>query len=719
MTGNYRTDLTNEEESKKSEIKIDFSKDIKRLEDVKSKSTQRELNILCEEMIDFYKKKQRMLDEYIPIEDEKPKFIYQLCQKTERLLTEAIYMENKENQVLKIRKIFNWYFDNLKRDKDLKKISERTEKEWYQEEEVEAPKEEPENIQDIKKHRSFIGGFESANKRLKLYQIKKICKSKKVNQISFQDENLNFYGKQFGYNTMSSFKPLNDVMTPNYISTSQQSTKYGTFYNKGKSKPEINTGTDWFSKTGLDFKKEVKESYSYIRPPYEYEFLYLENKILQQKQKDLAEKRNAEEIEKGVLEHGFKKSFYKGAINQKNEMKEMIHKYKELLEIKRIEEEKKRKEEEEKRKMEEDILRKELQKKKEIAMSKIRQIRKPNPDKKKKKIIIVDKKEENKEKEKEGEEKKEEEKDGEEKENFLNLDDENAEKAEVKDSAEEADADNNTNEENKNEVSNENKNDEIKEEEINKEELIGNMKVGLDNIKYINPYMSEEDINNSNPFLKTAEMKEVSFFEIKYKNNANNLKEKAIKWQYNNYKRKQLEIDTNSEIDNNKVPQKIVMPSNLSSYYLFSDKIFLRRNLGRTLNNFNELDMPKNRYQESISPLSFFDNKHERFREEPLLPEDKPVNFTENFAFKTFYNFKGNFLQMRKTLSAHKEKEFKNTLLYKNSKPKYRIKLDTMIIPPNDKNKFPLYYLPYKKENELLTGPKQLKPEKKAKKDKK
>ena len=62
-------------------------------------------------------------------------------------MTEAIYMENKENQVLKIRKIFNWYFDNLKRDKDLKKISERTEKEWYQEEEVEAPKEEPENIQ--------------------------------------------------------------------------------------------------------------------------------------------------------------------------------------------------------------------------------------------------------------------------------------------------------------------------------------------------------------------------------------------------------------------------------------------------------------------------------------------------------------------------------------------------------------------------------------------
>ena len=116
---------------------------------------------------------------------------------------------------------------------------------------------------------------------------------------------------------MSNFKSIKDMNMPNYIATSQQSTKYGTFYNKGKSKPEINTGTDWFSKTGLDFKKEIKESYSYIRPPYEYEFLYLENKILQEKQKELAEKRNAEEINKGVWELGFKKSFYKMAINEK------------------------------------------------------------------------------------------------------------------------------------------------------------------------------------------------------------------------------------------------------------------------------------------------------------------------------------------------------------------------------------------------------------------
>ena len=703
MMDNYNKRLSNEDELKKNEIKIDFSKSIEHLEEVKSKSTFRELSILCEEIIGFYRKKQRMLDEHLPIEKEKNKFLFQISQKTERLLIEAIYMENKENQKMKIRKIYNWYFENLKRNKDLKKITERTEKEWFQEEEVVPPKQEPEKLEDIKKHRSFIGGFESAKKRLTEYNTKKISNTKKVNQISFQDENLNFYGKVFGYNTMTNFKSLKDMNTPNYIATSQQSTKYGTFYNKGKSKPEINTGTDWFSKTGLDFKKEIKESYSYIRPPYEYEFLYLENKILQQKQKELAEKRNVEEIEKGVVEHGFKKSFYKGALNEKTELKEMIQKYKELLEVKRIEEEKRKKEEEIKRKMEEDKLRKELERKKQIAMSKIRQIRKPNPERKKKKVVIIVNNEESKEK-----------KEIKENENILKLNEEiNTENVDVKNTAGETNNINNINEEinDENEIENAN---EI--EELNQEEEI--LKIDTENIKYINPYMSEEDINNPNPFLKTPEMKEVQFYEIKSKKKSTKLKELAIEVQYNNYKEKQLEMETNSENDNTKGPQKVTMPSNLSSYFLFSNKMFYRRNLGRTMNSFRELDMPKNRYQESISPLSFYDNKHKKFRESSTKNE-KPIALTENFALKTFYNFKNNFLKIRKTISAEKEKVFKNTILYKNSKPKFRIKLDKMAILPDDKNKFPIYYLPYQRQNGLLAGPKDKKNDKKSKKSKK
>ena len=676
MSYNYKS---NEDQSKTQEFSnLNFKQLLTKLEEVKSKSTLKELTFLCQEMINFLKQKEQMINENIHIDLERPKFLYQMSQKTMRLLTEAIYMENKENQKLKIIRIYNWYLDKIKRNKDLRKITERTQKEWYQEEEEEPPQHEPEKAEEMKKHRCFIGGYESANKRLLEYNTKKINTTTKVSSISFKDEDINFYGKSVGYNIMTNFKPINDINLPNYISTSQSSTKYGTFYNKGKSKPEINTGTDWFSKTGLDFKKEVKESYSYIRPPYEYEFLLLENKILEQKQKDLAEKRNFEEIDNAVGEMGFRTSFYKGAVNEKNEMKNMIKKYKELLEKKRIEEEKRREEEEAKRKIEQELLRKELEKKREIAKSKIKEIKKPDPNRKKKKIIILginDKK--NKE---------------EQENNKINEEDENKE----------------------NEIEEENNEE---EKELMDETVEKDKKIDMGNIKYINPYKTEEQIKNENLNTNNAfnsnkieEKDKVFFYEIKNNKKAIKLRELAIETQYNDLKLKQNELNESD----NKTNQKVLIPSNLSSYLMFSDKIFYRRYLGRAINNLKEIDIPKNRYQEGISPLSFYDNKHKKIRESSSKQEKK-IMMTENFAVKTFYNFKHNFLQMRKSLSAYKEREFKNTLIYKNSKPKYRIKLDDMSIMPNDKNKYPLYYLPYKTEDGLLAGPKN----KKAEKDKK
>ena len=672
MSYNYKI---NEEQSKEPDENLNFNQILKKLEEVKSQSNFRELTFLCQEMINFIKKKQKMLDLHIPFDKERPKFLYQISQKTMRLLVEAIYMENKENQRLKVVKIYNWYFDKITRDKDLKKISERTEKDWYQEEEEEPPKSEPIKIEEIKKHRSFIGGYESAPKRLLEFNTKKINNPKKISKITFGDENINFYGKSVGYNTMVNFKPINDLNIPNYISTSQNSTKYGTFYNKGKSKPEINTGTDWFSKTGLDFKKEVKESYSYIRPPYEYEFLVLENKILQQKQKELAEKRNLEGLEEIIEDWGFKKSFYNGAVNEKNEMKNMIEKYKELLKKKKIEEDIRKQEEEEKKRKEEEKLRKELEKKRELAKSKIKEIKKHDPNRKKKKIII------------------------------LGLTDNKSEK------------NNNISPKRKEENNKEEEEENIEEEkEFMDEKLEKDIKIDMQNIKFINPYKTEEQIkkeinNNRNINQTNNEDNSVKFYEIKNNKKAVKLKELAIETQYNNFKIKQNELN---ELDT-KPNQKVLIPSNLSSYLMFSDKIFYRRNLGRTLNNFKEIDTAKNRYKEGISPLSFYDDIHKNLRESSTKVNKKPV-LTENFAIKTFYNYKNNFLQMRKTLSAHKEKEFKNTLIYKNSKPKYRIKLDDMSIMPNDMNKFPIYYLPYQKDKGLLPEPKSKKDDKKPKK---
>jgi len=248
------------------------------------------------------------------------------------------------------------------------------------------------------------------------------------------------------------------------------------------------------------------------------------------------------------------------------------------------------------------------------------------------------------------------------------------------------------------------------------EKLEKDTKIDMQNIKFINPYKTEEQIkkeinNNRNISQTNNEENSVKFYEINNNKKAVKLKELAIETQYNNFKIKQNELN---ELDT-KPNQKVLIPPNLSSYLMFSDKIFYRRNLGRTLNNFKEIDTAKNRYKEGISPLSFYDDIHKNLRESSTKVNKKPV-LTENFAIKTFYNYKNNFLQMRKTLSAHKEKEFKNTLIYKNSKPKFRIKLDDMSIMPNDMNKFPIYYLPYQKDKGLLPEPKSKKDDKKPKK---
>ena len=117
------------------------------------------------------------------------------------------------------------------------------------------------------------------------------------------------------------------------------------------------------------------------------------------------------------------------------------------------------------------------------------------------------------------------------------------------------------------------------------------------------------------------------------------------------------------------------------------------------MNNFKLIDMPKDRYQDSLSPLSFFDNKHKEFRENLKYQNNfEQTTTNNNYAMRTFYRFKDDFLQVRKSLSAHKVKTFKNTLFYKNSKPKFRIKLDSMVNVPNDKNRFALYYLPNTKD---------------------
>ena len=75
----------------------------------------------------------------------------------------------------------------------------------------------------------------------------------------------------------------------------------------------------------------------------------------------------------------------------------------------------------------------------------------------------------------------------------------------------------------------------------------------------------------------------------------------------------------------------------------------------------------------------------------------------ENFMFKTFSNFKNDFLSMRRTLSCYHEEQMRNSKLYSRQGKRMRIKLDQMVYTPRDNINYPIIYLPVP-GNSLLTN---------------
>ena len=61
----------------------------------------------------------------------------------------------------------------------------------------------------------------------------------------------------------------------------------------------------------VNTKKEVKGSYSYVRPDYEFSKLVVEKEIIRAKNKEMKEKRNQEEMKIYLDEFGKSKAKYK------------------------------------------------------------------------------------------------------------------------------------------------------------------------------------------------------------------------------------------------------------------------------------------------------------------------------------------------------------------------------------------------------------------------
>ena len=71
--------------------------------------------------------------------------------------------------------------------------------------------------------------------------------------------------------------------------------------------------------------------------------------------------------------------------------------------------------------------------------------------------------------------------------------------------------------------------------------------------------------------------------------------------------------------------------------------------------------------------------------------------------FKTFSNFKDDYLSMRRTLSSFHEEQMRNSKLYSRGGKKMRIQLKELVSTPRDNINYPIIYLPVPGSN-LLTS---------------
>lgn len=73
--------------------------------------------------------------------------------------------------------------------------------------------------------------------------------------------------------------------------------------------------------------KETKFSYSFNRPPYDFSTMYVENKVIESKLKNAAEKRTQEEMFEKLNRFGYEKSKFNENVVNKYELKDVIKMY--------------------------------------------------------------------------------------------------------------------------------------------------------------------------------------------------------------------------------------------------------------------------------------------------------------------------------------------------------------------------------------------------------
>ena len=289
-----------------------------------------------------YQRSQSLFKNTIDTDISSPEnFLYNFL---EKYFMEVSYITDKEKREEKIRKIYEWYKEKKKFEKDMKTINYKSYKERNEVDENEyllTKKESKFKTLDNDNNHRNIGLINK--KMLEEYERKKMNKPFWALKKAISSQTLSFQGNNTLMTSTSLSRNNYEKVDLNSIYSSTKGTNVPTKknYNQETSsfidKPEgglmekdyiksdkSNTNENIFLPP---VNRETKFSYSYLRPMYDLNAIYLENKIIKEKNRLLSLKRNQEEIKEKLKEYSLFRAKFKENLNYKFEMRNLLNLY--------------------------------------------------------------------------------------------------------------------------------------------------------------------------------------------------------------------------------------------------------------------------------------------------------------------------------------------------------------------------------------------------------
>lgn len=270
---------------------------------MEKKINNKKLNEMCDYLKKFKnEKKNKLLNKTTIIKDEKFKELF--CNNLEVLIVQLLSCHKEETFKEKLNIIYNWFQKKINEYNSIKNINEKSYdinindyKHFFIKKKKSLDFDE--KIEDEKQHRSFIPN----SNKLKEFNFKniKLSQNNLVDKIKEIDENNNL--KEYEKNKLKNqIKSLNQPQ----IKTIRKIVMYENLENKNKIIPS----SDFSFITGTKL---------------------IDKKIINEKNNDLSNKRNEEEINKNINEFGKKRALFKGNSNKKFEIKKLIKNYSNII----------------------------------------------------------------------------------------------------------------------------------------------------------------------------------------------------------------------------------------------------------------------------------------------------------------------------------------------------------------------------------------------------